>query len=187
MNKLLSSLVALALCSSVALAKVPYPPLCVVTPCDILGGAVLCPDSPSPIQASVVTLSIYNQAGNPLMNEPVVVTFGSGPLCISPNMVFNATTNSRGMAVMTLRGGGCIQNTDGACVFRCNGVVIRNYANLKSPDWDGTAGDCGVNLPDFVRFASGTDLCFDFNNHGGVDLSDVVTFISGFKPAHHAP
>ena len=90
-------------------------------------------------------------------------------------------------AVITLRGGGCIRNTDLACVFRANGVVIRDYENLKSPDWDGVAGNCVVNLADLVRFAPNTDLCFDYNNSGGVDLSDVVTFVSGFTPAHHCP
>ena len=105
MNKLISALLAVAFCFSTALAKVPYPPLCTVSPCDALNGVVLCPDSPAPILTSVVTLAIFNQAGNPLANEAVNVSFGAGPLC--------------------------------------------------------------------------------FCNRGGVDLSDIVTFISGFTPAHH--
>jgi hypothetical protein len=187
MKKLLSALFALALCSSMALATVPYPPNCVVTPCDALGGAIMCPDNPSPIPTSVVTLTIRNQANNPIANAAVNVTFGTGPLCVCPSMVFNTTTNSSGGATMTLRGGGCINGVTDACVFRANGVVVRTYPNLKSPDWDGAAGNCSVNLSDFVRFAGGTDLCFDFNNVGGIDLSDIVTFISGFTPSHHCP
>ena len=187
MKKLLSALFALALCSSMALATVPYPPNCVVAPCDAFQGAVLCPDTPSPIPASVVTLTIRNQANNPIANAAVNVTFGTGPLCVCPTMVFNTTTNGSGIATLTLRGGGCIQNTDLACVFRANGVVVRDFLNLKSPDWDGAAGNCIVNLADLVRFAPGTDLCFDFNNNGLVQLDDVVIFVSGYTPAHHCP
>jgi hypothetical protein len=187
MKKLLSALFALALCSSMALATVPYPPNCVVAPCDGLLGVVWCPDNPTPISNSVVTLTIRNQANNPIANAAVNVTIGAGPTCTCASMVFNTTTNAQGVATLTLRGGGCIRNTDLACVFRANGVVVRDFQNLKSPDWDGASGNCTVNLADLVRYALGTDLCFDFNNTGAVDLGDLVIFVSGYTPSHHCP
>jgi len=187
MKKLLSALFALALCSSLAMATVPYPPNCVVSPCDALLGVVWCPDNPSPIANSIVTLTIRNQANNPIANAAVNVAFGTGPLCVCGTMVYNTTTNSSGVAVLTLRGGGCIKNTDLACVFRANGVVVRDFQNLKSPDWDGAAGNCLVNLSDLVVYARGNDLCFDFNNNGILDITDFSIFASAYTPAHHCP
>ena len=187
MKKLLSALFALALCSSIALATVPSPPNCSVSPCDALGGAVMCPDVPGAIANSVVTLTIRNQANNPIANAAVNVTFGTGPLCICGTMVYNATTNASGVAVITLRGGGCIRNTANACVFVANGTIVRAYSNLKSPDWDGAAGNCTVNLGDLVVYARGTDLCFDFNNTGAIDIADFQIFASGYSPSRHCP
>jgi hypothetical protein len=67
-------------------------------------------------------------------------------------MSFNATTDEDGQAVMTLRGGGCIDDVDQAAVIYVNELVVRNYRNVKSPDWDGASADCRVGLPDLVRF-----------------------------------
>ena len=87
-----------------------------------------------------MTLTIRDADNRPFEYALVSVSFGAGPLCICPTMVFNTATNTSGVATLTLRGGGCIQHTDLACVFRANGVIIRDYQNLKSPDWDGIAG-----------------------------------------------
>jgi hypothetical protein len=184
MKKLLSALFALALCSTAAFATVPWAANCVISPCDALNGVVSCPDTPAPIPASIVTLTIRNQANNPIVGAAVNLTLGAGPLCICNTMVFNTTTIGGGIATMTMRFGGCIMGVADAAVFRANGVLIRSYMNTKSPDWDGAAGSCQVNLPDLVRFVPRTDLCFDFDNNGAVDLGDIVIFTSGFTPAH---
>jgi hypothetical protein len=184
MKKLLSALFALALCSSMALATVPYPQNCVVSPCDALNGVVICPDAPSVIPASIVTLTIRNQANNPIPNAAVNVTFGAGPLCICTTMVYNATTIANGTCTLTMRGGGCIDGGADAAVFRANGVIVRTFINVKSPDWDGAAGSCQVNLPDLIRFVPRTDNCFNFDNAGGNDIGDTILFTSGYSPAH---
>ena len=190
MKKPLFVLFALALVSSAA-SSAPqgplYPPFCSVSPCDALGGVVICPDSPSPIPVSVVTVTVRDKGNNPLPAAAVAVVFGPGNLCLCPSMVYHAVTDNQGMATLTLRGGGCVQGQSDACLFLANGVIFRNFENVKSPDWDGTSGNCSVNLADFVRFAGGSDLCVDFHNVGGIDLSDIVTFISGFTPSHHCP
>jgi len=186
MKKLLSALFVLALCSTAAVATVPFPNNCNVNPCDALNGVVSCPDSPAPIPASIVTLTIRNQANNPIQNAAVNLTLltNTSPICVCNTMVFNTTTNNSGQATMTMRYGGCIMNTDNAAVFRANGVVVRAYRNTKSPDWDGASGNCAVNLSDTVRFAPTTDLCFDFDNDLDVDLADTVIFVSGLSPSH---
>jgi len=193
MKKLLSALFALALCSSMALATVPYPPNCAVTPWDGLNGVVLCPDNTylgqNIIPASFGTLTVRNQANNPIANASVIVSFlPAGPYCFCPSMVYTTTTNGSGVANLTLRGGGCVRNTDQACVIRANGVVIRDYYNAHSPDWDGVAGDCHVNGADAQRFAMvPKDLCFDFDNSGTVDLGDYIVFTSGLTASHNCP
>jgi len=185
MKKLLSSLLALALFASVAAATVPDPPKCTVSPCDALNGVVLAPDLPAPIPASIVTLTIRNSSNNPIPNAAVNVSFGSG-LCFCQSMVYNTTTNAQGVATMTLRGGGCLNGVSGAAVFRANGVIVRSYNNAKSPDW-APGCDLVVNLGDLIRFAPRTDLCFDFDNGGAVDLGDLIIFTSGYTPAHSCP
>jgi len=185
MKKLLLSLLALALCSSVVMATVPDPPKCTVTPCDALNGVVLAPDQPSPIPASIVTLTIRNSSNNPIPNAAVNASFANG-LCFCQSMVFNTSTNAQGVATMTLRGGGCLAGVSGAAVFRANGVIVRSYNNAKSPDW-APGCDLTVNLGDLIRFAPRTDLCFDFDNLGTVDLGDVIIFTSGYTPGHLCP
>lgn len=183
MKKLVSALFALALFSSMALATVPYPPYCVVTPCDALNGVVMCPDTPAPIPASIVNMTIRNQSNNVIPNASVNITIASGPFCFCNTMVYNTTTNNQGYAQLTLRAGGCLQNVDQAAVIRSNGAIVRNYRNAKSPDWDGAAGNCRVDLADYLRFVA-RDLCHDYDNTGVVDVSDFVLFASGFSPGH---
>lgn len=183
MKKLLSALFALALCSTMAFATVPYPPYCVVSPCDALNGVVLGPDSPSPIPSSIVNMTIRNQSNNVIPSASVNITFGAGPFCFCNTMQYNTTTNANGYAQLTLRGGGCLNNVDQAAVIRANGSIVRNYRNAKSPDFDGAAGNCVVNLPDYIRFTA-RDVCHDYDNNGSVNLADFVLFSSGFSPAH---
>lgn len=182
MKKLLSALIALALCSSVAMATVPDPPKCTVAPCDALGGVVLCPDTPAPILSSIVNLVIRNSSNNPINNAAVNIAFGTG-LCFCQSMVYNTNTNSSGQATLTLRGGGCLRGVADAVVIRANGVIVRTYLNAKSPDW-APGCDLRVNLSDVIRFTPRTDLCFDFDNNGNVDLGDLIIFTSGYTPAH---
>lgn len=185
MKKLVFSLIALALCSSVALATVPDPPKCTVSPSDALGGVVLCPDQPSAIPSSIINMTIRNSSNNPIANAAVNISFASG-LCFCQTMVYNTTTNGSGQATLTLRGGGCLRGVTDAAVIRANGVVIRSYSNAKSPDW-APGCDRRVDLGDLIRFTPRTDLCFDFDNNGAVDLGDVIIFTSGYTPAHSCP
>jgi len=172
-----------------ALATVPYPPNCTVTPWDGFNGVILCPDNPSVIPQSVGTLTVRNQANNPIANASVIISFlPSSVWCFCPSMVYTTTTNGSGVATLTLRGGGCIRNTDQAAVIRANGVVIRDYYNAHSPDWDGVGGNCHVAGPDAVRFAAvPKDLCFDFDNTGAVEVGDYIVFTAGLTPSHNCP
>jgi len=143
---------------------------------------VLAPDVPSPIPSSIGTLTIRNSNNQPINNAAVNITFGSG-LCYCATMNFNATTNAQGVATLTLRGGGCIDNVANAAVIRANGVIIRAYNNAKSPDW-APGCDLRINLSDLLRQSPLNDPCHDYDNNGVQNLSDILLFTTGYTPAH---
>lgn len=185
MSKLTLALLALALCSSMVWAGPPYPPNCTVS-ADACVGVILCPDIPAVINQSIIFMTIRDEGHIPCPGVPVTIQFGSGPLCFCPTMQYTTTTDYLGRASLTLRGGGCLRDVDQAAVIRANGLIIRDYQNAKSPDWDGMAGNCTVNLGDVVRFVN-RDPCFDFCNDGTVDIADFVIFGSGYTPSHWCP
>lgn len=181
MKKLLSALFVLALCSSVAMATVPDPTKCSVSPADVLLGVVLSPDSPAPIPASVYTVTVRNADNNPINGAAVEFLFATG-IRVCTTAVHTGSTNSQGIVTITLRGGGCVTGS-GACRVKANGVEIRNFVNAKSPDYDGAAANGVVNLSDLVNYGTG-NLCHDYDNNGAVNLSDLVLFASAYAPQH---
>lgn len=182
MKKLLSAIFALALCSSVAMAAVPVPEKCSVTPADALNGLVLAPDSPSPIPSSVYTITVRNMNNDPIPNSTVTFEFTTG-IRRCTTMVMSGVTNNLGVVVMTLRGGGCAHNSQGAGIIKASGITIRSYLNVKSPDYDGVGANGQVNLADLVTYKA-ANPCHDYNNDGSVNLSDLVIFSGAFSPSH---
>lgn len=181
MKKLLSALFVLALCSSVAMATVPDPTKCIVQPADDLHGLVLAPDSPAPIPASIYTVTVRNTDNNPIPNAAVEFLLGTGNR-ICTTAVHTGSTNGSGIVTITLRGGGC---STGSAVgqVKANGIPIRQYSAVKSPDWDGAAANGAVDLSDFVSYGT-SPACHDYNNDTFVDLSDLVLFASAYAPRH---
>lgn len=182
MKKLLSALVVLALASTAAVANVPCPEFCTVSPADALNGLVLAPNSPSPIPASVYTVTVRNCDQNPIAGAAVVFEFGAG-IDICTTAVHSGTTNGSGQAIVTLAGGGCLDGVANAGVVKANGLPIRTYVNVKSPDYDGAGADGVVNIVDLVNFTA-DDACHDYDNDNDVDISDLVIFASGYLPLH---
>jgi hypothetical protein len=176
------TLLLLALSLSVAAAGPPAPAQCSVMPADALDGMVVCPDSPSPIPASTTTIIIRDAAGAPVANAQVQIQLAGG-IRLCNTSVLTGVTDSAGRLVLTLRGGGCVANTPDAAVVTADGVVIRRYRNVKSPDFDGATADGVVSLFDFVRFVGG-DLFHSYDNDGQICLSDVVIFFSAFEPGN---
>jgi len=186
MKKLLSALFVLALCSSVVFATVPDPTKCSVAPGDALNGLVTAPDSPAPISATLYTITVRNAANNPIPNASVVIEFPAPTNirnCTTANNT--ATTNAQGVANITLRGGGC-KISAGAGLVKANGVVIRTYNNVKSPDWDGAAASGAMTLADLLAFRAVPvfPFCHDYNNDNTMNLSDTLIFSSAYVPAH---
>jgi len=196
MKKLLYSLVALVLCSGLAMATVPDPTNCTVYPCDNLGpvnvgGVVVCPGTPTAIGASNVTMTIKNAAGNVIPNATIQVTFGSTLInpC-APGLPWTGTTDALGVWHKNFNGGGCFNGANG-CVITANGQQIRAFSNVKSPDWDGGSGNLLVQLNDFTNFVSffntGATGCHDYDNNGTTNLGDFVIFGGAYAPQHSCP
>lgn len=183
MKKVLSALFVLALCSTAAMADVPSPERCSVDPADALSGVVLAPDTPGVIPISVYNVVVRNVDNLPIENALVEFVFGPGiQFCTTADN--DGVTNAAGEVTITLRGGGCLDEVGGAVAVLANGIEIRTYNNVKSPDFDGVGPDGAVGLPDLIAFRTPPASCHDYNNDGTVALSDLIIFVSAYKPPH---
>jgi hypothetical protein len=198
MKKLLFALVALALCSGMALATVPDPTQCTVLPCDNLGppgigGVVVCPGTPACIPAALVTVTVRNAAGNVIPNATIQVTMGS-PLingCATPDALpWDGVCDGNGVWSKCFNAGGCFDGPN-ACSIIANTVPIRNYTHVHSPDWNGGSANLLVQADDFASFLASynpqTPGCHNYDNDTDTDLGDFVIFASGFNPGHQCP
>jgi len=191
MKKLLSAAFALALCSTIAMADVPDPGQCSVSPSDALGGVVCCPNIPSALTESINTITVRNSGGTPISGASTVVLLtASNPAC--PAAVLTGTTNGSGVVTITVAASGCANGIPSACVIKANGVTIRSFTNCKSPDFDGAGGNGLVNLSDLIAFANefnGITIpgCHDYTNDHATNLSDLIPFGSAFSTAKHCP
>jgi hypothetical protein len=174
-----------------ALADVPDPSKCDMTPAEALGGVIVCPGTPAPIPSSINTITVRNQSNTPIANASVVVQF-TALTNICAGAVLTGTTNGSGVCTITLRAGGCADGVPSACVVKANGVTIFNFSNSKSPDYDGASGNGSVNLPDLIRFSSEflgqtAPTCHDFDNDNDCDVADLVVFGTPFINANTCP
>ncbi len=184
MKKFAIALAAIAVCGTAALADVPVSANCEAQPADALNGLVLAPLDPTPVPASINTITVRNGSNSPIASAGVeVIVSSSNILCGAT--VLTGTTDAAGEVVITLGGGGCSHNTALSGLIKANGVTIRSFDNVKSPDYDGGAGDLVINLSDLVDFSneflgSATSDCHDYDNTGATDLSDLIIFSPTF-------
>jgi hypothetical protein len=184
MKKIAIALGAVALCASVSMANIPDPANCTVQPSDALDGIVVAPLDPAPLPATVNTINVRNNVNAPIAGASVTVEF-SGAINVCTATVLAGTTNASGDVVLTLGAGGCANNIALSGVVKANGVTIRAYPNVKSPDYDGAGGDKIVNLSDLVIFSSEflgsiPAECHDYDNNGATNLADRVIFSPAF-------
>lgn len=185
MKKLLSALFLLALSSSLAMATVPDATKCTVTP-DLNGGCIIAPGN---LSGTTLSINVRNASNNPIQNAVVQVVFNAA-IDACANAVHNATTDVNGNCTINLRGGGCINAaTPGACVVIANGIEIKNYTKVKSPDnashtTSVPSGTVGVaDLPFFADEFKGiaAAACHDYTNDGLVGTGDLPFFGDAFK------
>lgn len=179
-----------AICTGLAWGDdVPDPSCVSVTPADALNGLVVGPNQPVPLAASHLVIEVKNSQCEGMANSHVSVLLSSrNPTC--PGSVLTGVTDDQGRIEFDVAAGGCAHLAQNVGVIKANGVVIRSYINVKSPDWDGAASDGSVNLADLLAFArqfNGQEAaeCHDYTNDGVCDLSDLTIFGGAFSSALH--
>lgn len=189
---LLSLLFGLLSIAPPAQAGIPDPSCPKVHPADELNGMLVAPNSPSTLDASILTIELRDVwRCEPVPDAAVVVYLTSlNPAC--PGAVLTGTTNAQGITTITVAAGGCADGVAGAGVIKANGVTIRSYVNVKSPDWDGARSDGVVNLADLISFAQQFNgivpaECHDYTNDGVCDLSDLTIFGPAFSRGLRCP
>lgn len=168
--------------------NIPDPSQCSVTPCDDLGGIVLSPDDPADVPACHVTIVVLNALGEPVPDAVIAVqAFDETPFCHAAPYVVIA--DAEGVAHIVLDGGGCFQGQWAR--VKANGITIRNYDSVKSPDWDGAGADRRVDLADLIAFSDEflgvAGGCHDYDNSGATNLGDLITFAQAFAGSNRCP
>ena len=184
MKKIAIALVAVALCASVSMANIPVEANCSVQPADALNGFVVAPLDPAPLDATVNTINVRNEANAPIPDAAVTIEF-SGAINVCTSTVLAGVTDASGDVVLTLGAGGCANNVALSGVVKANGVTIRSYANVKSPDYDGAGGDKIVGIGDLVIFSneflgSSPAECHDYDNNLTTGIGDLIIFSEAF-------
>ncbi len=159
-------------------ADQPHIGECVVSPCDDFMGVVIYPQ-PIPGGAAEFTVTVQTDEGVPFTAAFVEVWFGQpSALQLCDDAQLTATTNYNGTATFAISGGGCIDEVD-AVIIKVNGVELRNYPSIKSPDF-APGGNGVVELSDFICFgnamATGAGGCTDYYNEGVTGLSAFIVF-----------
>lgn len=175
-----------------ARADVPDP-LCVSTTLDVTQRLLLIPDldGSAPHAAGSFTVTLKNYDCVPIGNAIVEVFVGGlaqGRTKLCGAAVTRGTTDANGVAEFNIPGGGCYKGA-GALVIRANGVEVRNFSCVVSPDYAGSddqgiAGrwSLSVTAADFAAFGqawnggTGGASCHDYNNNGAMDAADLSVF-----------
>ncbi len=175
---------------TVTTSDIPVAAYCVVEPADALNGLVLAPDLPTPVPASVIDIYVRNASNNPMAQAGVEVRLEDG-IVLCSSTVLTGTTDANGYLRLTLAGSGCLDDQSLSGVIKANGVTIRNYRNVKSPDYDGGGGDRVVDLADLISFSGefleGQGGCHDYDDDGTTDLGDLIIFSPTFVNGNNCP
>jgi hypothetical protein len=204
MKRLLISVCALALIAGAAYADVPDPSNC---SCDldqtdrllmIPGGPVPPPAGPWARNSNAgFSVNVRNAANAPINNAVVEVIPGGldvyTGLCDYQDDGLVKNTSVSGDVSFNVQGGGCYKGQPDACVIRANGVIIRTYTNVMSPDYLGydNVGVAGlysltVDPSDLASFiaayqgGTGPASCHDYGNDGETDPTDLAVFVSSY-------
>jgi hypothetical protein len=180
MRKVVLAVIGLVLSMGIAGATVPDPENCSVEPCDTIDGVVISPYTGTPPAAIVFTANIRNSNNDPIPNAFVELIFSTpGNHFFCGSAVLTGTTDANGNVSFAVAGGGCTLGTN-AMKIRANNVEIRAYPSVKSPDYNGVAGDGQVALVDFTVFGNayvaGAPGCTNYFNDGSTGLTDFTCF-----------
>ncbi len=178
MRNAVLAILGLVLCVGAANATVPDGDLCSVSPCDSYQGVIMYPQ-PNAAGAAEFVVNVRNGDDEPIPNAFVELIFSTpGNHLLCTDAVISGTTDASGNITFAISGGGCTIGTD-ALIIRANGVDIRGYDTIKSPDWaPGANGN--VDIGDFINFgvqlAASAPGCTDYYNDGATGLGSFIVF-----------
>jgi hypothetical protein len=157
----------------------PDPDQSSVLPWDDYGKAFVSPGTQSGVDS--VSIAVRDFFGRPLSGAFVEIAFdGCNSLCVDAPDGLSGITGGDGRVVLDPRVGGCAGCV--ATVF-ADGVPLRTYARVASPDWDGSAADGQMHLADAVFFygrVGTSDPCADYTGDGVVDQDDIDLFSAAY-------
>jgi hypothetical protein len=187
MREIVFLIVLVGLCTGVAIAD-PDPP-CISTSLDASGRLLLIPDNDgtNPSMFGNFTVTVKNGSCVPI-NHAIVEIVLTGPERVQTcgSAVMAKYTDPAGVVEFNIPGGGCHKG-ESAVRIRANGITVRDFMNVVSPDyagWDnaGQAGKMSLSITavDFAAFAqavaNGGSSCHDYDNNGTTGASDVSVF-----------
>ncbi len=186
------------LLGSIAIADdFPDPTCCIVT-LDETERLLMVPDWDGNPHSmfSVRAINMYN-CETPLTNAVVEVLVGgqvNQKTAICEGYLGHiGITDDEGWVHFDIPGGGCVKG-EAAIVIRLNGIEIRRYDAVVSPDyagWDNTGEpnrwSHTVDPADLAAFVTayqggaGSASCHDYDNNGTVGPPDLAVFVSAYK------
>ena len=187
MKKLLSALIMLALIGTAG-ASIPDPDYSEVLPQDNMDLPRLVGIPSTGAGSFYADIDVYVRAygGIDLFNvyvEIVLAGHCSGSLCLCNDLVLTGYTAANGHVDFNTKLGGCCEGA-GSAIILADGISLRGYDYVVSPDWDGVTGNCATNLPDFTFFsaalAAGATGCTDYNGDDVTGLPDFAIFGSAW-------
>jgi hypothetical protein len=166
-------------------AAEPDPNHCTVQNWDLYRQALVGPGGSN--TTDNLTIGVYDIHNTPVPNALVEIDLsGCSRLCIdTPTDGLRGSTNASGQLVLNPRVGGC-ENCP--VTIRANGIVIRSYSKVRSPDWDGTWANGRVSSPDSAFFAyayAAGNPCVDYDGDGRVNMQDLLIWSQFWSNRDH--
>lgn len=163
---------------STAGAGVPDPDNSAVIPWDAFGDQIFV--SPGAWGDHIIVF-VEDSDGNPCPWVKVEIDISAcNTLCVDCPSGLVGMTNQMGWLMMDPRVGGY---EECEVVLRADGVVLRTFNRVTSPDWDGTRADGDVDITDFSYFALNYpsppmpyEPALDYNGDGIVGAADSSLF-----------
>jgi hypothetical protein len=156
---------------SIAQAQTPDSLHCSAEPWDTRGNAIVIPGTD--ISYDDLIVIVRDEFNDPVTFANVSIEFfDCTDLCIDTPSGLSGTTDINGEVTFNPSVGGCE-----VCTINiiADGVVIRSYDQVISPDWDGSFADGIVDSDDldyFQTIYNTTEPCGDYNGDGITSLHD---------------
>ena len=172
-----------------ALADIPNP--CCITSLDATQRLLLIPDldGTNPSAFGTFTVTVRDDACIPINHAEVEIlirNLADSRVKLCGSAILTKYTDPDGKVEFNVPGGGCAKEPE-AMSIRANGVIIRIFHSIVSPDyaaWDNVGQpdkwSLSITARDFAAFAQamgpGGSSCHDYDNNGTTGASDLSVF-----------